>query len=98
MKTTFKTAIAMLLLGMAAPAAAQQIDVAAITCGDAAAMSSDELTMMIAFIDGYTGGEAGDSVLDFDRLARDLDTLAAMCEADASVKLMDAMKDALAAQ
>ena len=58
-------------------------------------MSTDELTMMIAFIDGYTGGEAGDSVLDFDRLARDLDSLAATCEADDSVKLMDAMKAAL---
>jgi len=82
-------------LGAAVPASAQQIDVAAITCGDAAAMPPEALGMMIAFIDGYTGGEAGDSVMDFDRLSTDLDKVTEACKADAALTLMDAMKAAL---
>jgi len=95
MKSTLKIAAAVLCLGAALPAAAQQVDVAAITCADASTMPPEALGMMIAFIDGFTGGEAGDSVMDFDRLSADLDKVTEACKADASVTLMDAMKAAL---
>ncbi len=98
MKTTFKIAVAALTLGVAAPALAQQVDIAAITCAEAGAMTPEALTMTIVFVDGYTGGEAGDTVLDFDRLGGDLDKVKEACAADGAVTLMDAMKAALPAE
>ena len=98
MKTTLKIAAAALTLVAATPVLAQQVDISTITCADAAAMDANALTLTIAFIDGYTGGEAGDTVLDIDRLGGDLDKVKAACEADATVTLMDAMKGALAAE
>lgn len=96
MKTTVHMIAAALAFGAAMPAAAQQIDVAAITCEEVAAMPAESLVMMIAFIDGYTGGEAGDSVLDIDRLNGDLTKVGEICTADPKATLMDAMKAALA--
>ena len=98
MNTTLKIALSALTLGAAAPALAQQIDISTITCGDAVAMSAEELTLTVAFIDGYTGGEAGDPVLDVERLNGDLAKVGEACAADATVTLMDAMKTALAAE
>ena len=98
MNTTLKIAVAALTLGVAAPAAAQQIDISTITCGDTAAMSTDELMLIVAFIDGFTGGEAGDPVLDVERLNSDLTAVGAACEADPAMTLMDAMQSALAGQ
>ncbi len=95
MNTTLKIAVAALTLGVAAPALAQQVDISTITCADAVAMPPEALTMTIAFIDGFTGGEAGDTVLDIDRLNADLGKVGDACKADATVTLMDAMKAAL---
>lgn len=98
MNTTLKIAVAALTLGVAAPAMAQQIDISTITCGDAVAMSAEELTLTVAFIDGFTGGEAGDPVLDVERLNADLTKVGEACAADPAVTLMEAMKSALAAE
>ena len=98
MNTTLKIAVAALTLGVAAPALAQQIDISTITCGDTAAMSTEELTLTVAFIDGFTGGEAGDPVLDVERLNSDLTKVGDACAADPAMTLMDAMKSALAAE
>lgn len=98
MKTILKIAAAALTLGVAAPVAAQQIDISTITCGDAAAMPADALIMTIAFIDGYTGGEAGDTILDVDRLNSDLIAVEGACAADPALTLMDAMIAALPPQ
>ena len=61
-------------------------------------MSTEELTLTVAFIDGFTGGEAGDPVLDVERLNRDLTKVGEVCAADPAMTLMDAMKSALAAE
>jgi hypothetical protein len=98
MKTTFKIAVAALTLGVAAPAMAQQIDISTVTCGDAAAMPADALIMTIAFIDGYTGGEVGNTILDVDRLNSDLILVEGACAADPALTLMNAMIAALPAQ
>ncbi len=98
MNTTLKIAVAALTLGVAAPAMAQQIDISTITCGDAVAMSAEELTLTVAFIDGYTGGEAADPVLDVERLNADLTKVGEVCAADPAVTLMEAMKSALASE
>ena len=59
MKT--KLALAALAVTLAAPAFAQSFDVATATCGEFAALDADTMGTMLLWIDGYTGGVAGDS-------------------------------------
>jgi hypothetical protein len=96
MKNYLKAALCALALMTALPAQAETLDVSSVTCEVAAALDAETLTMMIVFVDGYTGGEAGDPVFDSARLSADIDKVAAACAADPSKTLMDAMKEALA--
>lgn len=98
LKTKFKIALAALTLGVAEPVAAQQIDISTITCGDAFAMPGEAVSVIVAFIDGYTGGEAGDSVLDIGRLKNDLNKAVEACLGDPNLNFMDAMIEALPAK
>lgn len=96
MKNTLKIALTAAALLTAAPVfAADPVDVSAITCADTDKMDANAVTMMIFFIDGYTGGEAGDPVFDPARLTGDLDKVIAACKADPAKTVMDAMKEAL---
>ena len=79
-----------------APVYAAQFDISAITCEEAATLTPEELVLVLAFIDGFTGGEAGDPVLDTERLGGDIDQASAACAADPAMTVMDAMKAALA--
>lgn len=96
MKNCLNAALCAVSLMAALPASAETLDVSSVTCEVAAALDAETLTMMIVFIDGYTGGEAGDPVFDSARLSGDIDKVSAACAADPSKTLMDAMKEALA--
>lgn len=96
MKHSLSAALCVASLFAALPASAETIDVSTITCEMASALDAEALTMMIVFIDGYTGGEAGDPVFDSARLSGDIDAVSAACVADPAKTLMDAMKEALA--
>lgn len=98
MKNALKVALTAATLFAAIPAFADTLDVSAVTCADTATMDANAVTMMIFFIDGYTGGEAGDPVFDPARLTSDLDKVIAACNADPAKTVMDAMKEALPAQ
>jgi hypothetical protein len=95
MKNTLKIALTAVSLCAAAPAFADSVDVSAVTCENANAMDANTVTMLIFFIDGYTGGEAGDPVFDATRLSADIDKVAAACAADPAKTGMDARKEAL---
>lgn len=96
MKYTLNAALFAVALTAAMPANADQVDVSTITCETASALDDQSLTMMIFFIDGYTGGAAGDPVFDSVRLSGDIGKVAEACAADPAKTLMDAMKEALA--
>ena len=99
MKKYLKIALASAAMLTAMPALAyadEKLDVSAITCEVASAMDAETVTMIIFFIDGYTGGEAGDPVLDAERLSADIEKVLTACVSDPSKTLMAAMKEALA--
>ena len=99
MKKYLKIALASAAMLTAMPALAyadEKLDVSAITCEVANAMDAETVTMIIFFIDGYTGGEAGDPVLDAKRLSADIEKVLTACVSDPSKTLMAAMKEALA--
>ena len=72
------------------------VDVSTITCEVANALDVETVTMIMFFIDGYTGGEAGDPVLDAARLSADIEKVLTACISDPSKTLMSAMQEALA--
>lgn len=92
---TFATAA---LIGtLAAPIAltqaafAQTTDIAAITCGELAAMPLESISMVLTWIDGYMGGAAQDTSLDVERLGANIDAATQACAADPAAKLMDVL-------
>lgn len=77
------------------PLAAQTVDVSTITCADTVDMPPEALQTLIIFIDGFTGGAAEDPNLNFDRLAADLDFVAAKCGENPEASIMELMAEAL---
>ena len=99
MKSFLKIAITAASMIAAVPALADmddKVDVSTITCEVANALDVETVTMIMFFIDGYTGGEAGDPVLDAARLSADIEKVLTACISDPSKTLMSAMQEALA--
>ena len=99
MNKCLKIAITAASIITAVPALANaddKVDVSTITCEVANAMDVETVTMIMFFIDGYTGGEAGDPVLDAARLSADIEKVLTTCISDPSKTLMSAMQEALA--
>jgi hypothetical protein len=99
MNKCLKIAITAASIITAVPALANaddKVDVSTITCEVANAMDVETVTMIMFFIDGYTGGEAGDPVLDAARLSADIEKVLTACISDPSKTLMSAMQEALA--
>lgn len=70
---------------------AQTTDIAAITCGDLAAMPPESITMVLTWVDGYMGGAATDTSFDVDRLQANIDGVIQVCSTDATANLMDVL-------
>ena len=99
MNRCLKIAITAASMIAAVPALAEmddKVDVSTITCEVANALDVETVTMIMFFIDGYTGGEAGDPVLDAARLSADIEKVLTACISDPSKTLMSAMQEALA--
>ena len=99
MNRCLKIAITAASMIAAVPALADmndKVDVSTITCEVANALDVETVTMIMFFIDGYTGGEAGDPVLDAARLSADIEKVLTACISDPSKTLMSAMQEALA--
>ena len=99
MNRCLKIAITAASMIAAVPALAEmddKVDVSTITCEVANALDVETVTMIMFFIDGYTGGEAGDPVLDAARLSADIEKVFTACISDPSKTLMSAMQEALA--
>lgn len=93
-----KKTIAATLLALAAlpamPASAESLDIATLKCRDIADMKTEEVGMLLAWIDGYLGGQADDTRLDLDRFNANADAAAKTCEAEPDTGLLTALKDA----
>lgn len=90
-----KLAAAALIGLLSAPAAfAESTDIAAITCGDLAAMPPESIAMVLTWIDGYMGGAAEDTSFDVERLQANIDGATTACSADPAATLMDVLHTA----
>ncbi len=88
-----KTALCALTLGVAAPALAEPVDIAAITCTDFATLDDETKGALIMWMDGYTGGINDDSTFDMERLGVNATDADAACTADPSRSLLDVMTE-----
>jgi hypothetical protein len=91
---TFRFAAAALLAVLPGVALAQTADVASITCADLATMDADGVTALLFWVDGYLGGEAGDTGFDLARLQANIDGAAQVCAGDPSMSVLDAVAQA----
>lgn len=92
--TTFtKIALCALTLGIAAPALAEPIDIANITCEGFAGLDDQTKGALIMWMDGYTGGINEDSTFDLERLGVNAADADAACAADPSRSLLDVMTE-----
>jgi acid stress chaperone HdeB len=92
-----KTAIAaltapifVLLLSWGTPAEASEIDLTAWTCKQFQSASKDEVTLILAWLDGYYRGEDDPPVIDTDQLGGNGKKLSSYCSAHPDTKLINA--------
>lgn len=78
----------------AGPALANSVDVQTITCADAKKGDAESLVVYLAWIDGFVGGQADDTMLDLDRFNNNIDAAVKLCDAQPSRSLLDVMKEA----
>ena len=80
------------------PAQAEIYDVATLKCSDLTSMTADQIGVLLAWMDGYIGGRAEDTRIDFDRIQSNADAADKACAADANASVLSALKDAENAQ
>ena len=88
-----KIALCALTLGVAAPALAEPIDIATITCEGFAALDAQTKGALLMWMDGYTGGVNEDSTFDLERLGVNTADADAACTADPSRSLLEVMTE-----
>lgn len=93
MKKTSMLVAAALGFGFALPAFAEPIDLGTATCGEIAALDGDTIGTLLMWMDGYTGGVAGDSTFDAERLKVNITDASAACDADPSRPLLEVMQE-----
>lgn len=78
----------------AVPASAETIDISTLKCSDIADMKPEEAGMILAWIDGYLGGQADDTRLDIERFNGNADSAAKACAEEPDTGLLTVLKAA----
>ena len=78
------------VLAWSAPAKANQIDLSTWTCKQFQSASKDEITLILAWLDGYYRAEDDPPVVDTDQLGANAKKLGAYCAAHPDTKLITA--------
>jgi acid stress chaperone HdeB len=78
------------VLFWSAPAKTNQIDLTAWTCKQFQSAAKDEVTLILAWLDGYYRAEDDPPVIDADQLAANAKKLGAYCAAHPDAKLITA--------
>ena len=79
----------------AAPAAAEPIDTATVTCGELLGAGEDSATVVFVWLLGFQGGKSGDPRVDMDALEADVEKIADFCEKNPQVAVGTAVPQAL---
>jgi acid stress chaperone HdeB len=78
------------VLAWSAPARANQIDLSTWTCKQFQSASKDEITLILAWLDGYYRAEDDPPVVDTEQMAANAKKLGAYCAAHPDTKLITA--------
>jgi acid stress chaperone HdeB len=78
------------LLAWSAPAKANEIDLSAWTCKQFQSASKDQVTLILAWLDGYYRAEDDPPVIDTDQLGANAKKLGDYCSAHPDTKLITA--------
>jgi acid stress chaperone HdeB len=78
------------LLAWSAPAKANEIDLSAWTCKQFQSASKDQVTLILAWLDGYYRAEDDPPVIDTDQLGANAKKLGDYCAAHPDTKLITA--------
>jgi acid stress chaperone HdeB len=94
MRTAATTLAAAILsaavLAWSAPANASELDLSTWTCKQFKSASKDEVTLILAWLDGYYRAEDDPPVIDTNQLAANAKKLGAYCDAHPDTKLIAA--------
>lgn len=88
-----KAALCALTLGVSAPAMAEPIDIANISCEGFITLDEQTKGALLMWMDGYTGGINEDTTFDLERLGVNTADAASACEADPSRSLLEVMTE-----
>lgn len=94
----FTPALATVLIGafaLAAPAAAQKVDLSTITCKDFFEGPQDRVSYVVMWLDGYYANEDDPPVVDFDRMKKRVEELAVYCAKNQTIGLGTAAEEIL---
>ena len=92
MKLLLATLFATATLGLALPAQAEVLDMSTLKCSDTANWSENEAALVMFWLHGYYGGQAGDTTVDFDALTTVATKLGEVCAENPDVGIMTALK------
>lgn len=90
MLAAFMAAIMAAVLAWSASAKANEIDLSTWTCKQFQSASKDEITLILAWLDGYYRAEDDPPVVDTDQLGANAKKLGAYCAAHPDTKLITA--------
>ena len=90
MLAAFMAAVMAAVLAWSASAKANQIDLSTWTCKQFQSASKDEITLILAWLDGYYRAEDDPPVVDTDQLGANAKKLGAYCAAHPDTKLITA--------
>jgi acid stress chaperone HdeB len=82
-------------IALAAPARAEVVDMASITCGDLKAMKDDDAGTILVWLHGYFSGRNDDTRFDVKEFEKAAKKIGAYCAKNAKVTLLSAAKDAM---
>jgi hypothetical protein len=94
MKAILAAAILVMVGLSSASAMAETIDISTLKCSDIASMKPEEAAMILAWIDGYLGGQADDTRLDIDRFNDNADAAAKACGDEPDTGILTVLKAA----
>ncbi|MFO1082737.1 MAG: HdeA/HdeB family chaperone [Reyranellaceae bacterium] len=88
-------AIAVAAIALAAPARAEVVDMASITCGDLKTMKDDDAGAILLWLHGYYAGRNEETRFDLKEFEKAAKKIGSYCAKNAKVTLLSAAKDAM---
>ncbi len=95
-KTLLALAIALpAVFALSLPASAQKLDLGKVKCEEWLKSPKEMIVITLAWLDGFYADEDADSVIDFDKIAKDAEKLATACARNLDKTIGDVAEEVL---